>query len=119
MQINFQLSIFVRVAHQLLYSIGQMIYKKIKAVLALTEHHKTNPYKFSKDYVAHPLSQWKDVVFSDEKKINIDGIDRCAHYWLHLSTEPRQFSTRQQCGKSVMVCGDISYNGVSELMLIS
>lgn len=59
------------------------------------------------------------MIFSDKNKFSLDGPDGFSQYWHDLRTEPRYVSRRQQGGKSVMVWGVISYNGVSELVFIT
>ena len=40
-------------------------------------------------------AKWGSVIFSDEKKWNLDGPDGHSHYWRDLRTEPQRFSKRQ------------------------
>ena len=119
LQTNLDLSVSVRRVQQLLSSSGHMVYKKMKSVPALTEDHKKARYEWAKDHVTWPLNDWKYVIFSDGKKLNMDGPDGFAHYWHDLRKEPRYFSTRQQGGQSVMVWGAIAYDGTSNLVFIS
>lgn len=43
------------------------------------------------------------MVFSDEKKFNLDGPDGSRFYWRDLRHEPRYFSKRNLGGESLMV----------------
>ena len=61
---------------------------------------------------------WKKVVFSDEKKFNLDGPDGLAYYWHDIRREKQYFEKRQQGGESVMVWGAISYYGVNQLAIL-
>uniref|UniRef100_A0A915CR11 Transposase Tc1-like domain-containing protein n=1 Tax=Ditylenchus dipsaci TaxID=166011 RepID=A0A915CR11_9BILA len=47
--------------------------------------------------------EWESVIFSDEKKFNLDGPDGFSYYWRDLRKEPRFFSKRNFGGGSVMV----------------
>ena len=47
--------------------------------------------------------EWQNIVFSDEKKINLDNPDGNAFHWHSLSHNERMFSTRQHRGGSVMI----------------
>ncbi|KAK6757076.1 hypothetical protein RB195_015105 [Necator americanus] len=49
-----------------------------------------------------------NVVFSDEKKFNLDGSDGSRHYWHDLRRNPICCSRRNFGGRSVMVQGDES-----------
>jgi len=47
--------------------------------------------------------EWKRVVFSDEKRFNLDGPDGWNSYWHDLRKEELIFPKRQQGGGSVMI----------------
>ena len=48
-------------------------------------------------------SYWRRVIFSDEKKFNLDGPDGLSHYWHDLRKEPRWFKKRHTGGVNIMV----------------
>ena len=62
--------------------------------------------------------EWPSVLFSDEKKFNLDGPDRLAYYWHDLRKELRTFLSRQQGGGSLMVWGAFSYNGTTDSVFL-
>lgn len=51
----------------------------------------------------HWVNEWKNIIWSDEKKFNSDGPDGYKHYWHDLRKDERYLSKRQQGGPSVMV----------------
>ena len=53
----------------------------------LTSHHREVRFGFALDKVGW-TTEWRRVVFSDEKKFNLDGPDGIHHYWHDLRTEP-------------------------------
>ena len=53
--------------------------------------------------------RWRAVVFTDEKKFNLDGPDGFKNYWHVLGSQYEHFSKRQGGGKSVMVWGGFAY----------
>ncbi len=55
--------------------------------------------------------RWRAVVFTDEKKFNLDGPDGFKNYWHVLGSQYEHFSKRQGGGKSVMVWGGFAYGG--------
>lgn len=63
-------------------------------------------------------SFWVKLVFTDEKKFNLDIPDRLAFYWQDLEKDAYHFSTKQNVCRSVMVWGPIPLYGVSKLMFI-
>lgn len=59
----------------------------------LTTQHKIDRAEFAKNNMS---TDWKKVVFSDEKKFNLDGPDGNAYYWHDLRKEKEIFSKRIQ-----------------------
>lgn len=65
--------------------------------------------KFADEHI-HWTNEWRKIIFSVEKKFNLDGPDGFAYYWHDLRTEKKIFSKRQSGGGgSVMVWGAIGY----------
>jgi transposase len=63
--------------------------------------------------------EWQRIIFSDEKKFNLDGPDGWQYYWHDLRKEPQSFSKRVQGGGSVMVWAAFGYKGKSELAFMT
>ena len=64
-------------------------------------------------------NQWHSVIFSDEKKFNLDNPDGYAYYWHDLRKDKQIFSKTQFGGGSVMIWGAIGFNGTSSLAFLS
>lgn len=79
-----------------------LVYKKKKTQPRLTELHKRKRMEWAKEHMTWK-EQWLQVVFSDEKKFNLDGPDGWAYYWRDLRNEESIFSKRQCGGGSLMV----------------
>ncbi|GBN57839.1 Transposable element Tc3 transposase [Araneus ventricosus] len=62
--------------------------------------------------------KWMAVLFSDEKKLNLDGPDGTIKYWHDLRKEPRSFFSRQSGGGSVMVWVAFCFNGQVSLAFL-
>lgn len=77
--------------------------KKMNEKPKLTEDHKKARVAFAKEY--HNYQHWDKVIFTDEKKWNLDGPDGLRYYWHDLRKEPRYFSKRNFGGGSLMVWG--------------
>lgn len=91
--------------------------EKIKTAPTLTATHISARLDFARNNMARDWkkvrkkgklsSSKKDmwalqVIFSDEKKFNLDGLDGVHSYWRDLRREPRYFSRRNFGGGSVM-----------------
>ncbi|KAH9135181.1 hypothetical protein AeRB84_019305 [Aphanomyces euteiches] len=73
--------------------------------------------RFAKQYINKP-GFWQRVVFSDEKKFNLDGPDGCQYYWYDLRREPETYSKRVVGGGSVMVWAAVCAKGKSSLAIL-
>lgn len=89
-------------------------YRRKKKQPRLTEYHKKRRVAWAKYHVTWK-AQWKQVVFSDEKKFNLDGPDGAAYYWHDMRKEEKIFSKRQQGGKSLMVWAGFGYEGKTNI----
>lgn len=92
--------------------------KKMLRKPALKEHHKKARMSFAEKHVSW-TSQWNDVVFSDEKKFNLDGPDGYSYYFHDIRKEELELMSRQHGGGSVMVWGAITSNGPIELVILN
>lgn len=63
--------------------------------------------------------EWKAVVFSDEKKFNLDGPDGYNYYFHDMRKEECFLSRHHSCTGGVMVWGAISFYGTCELQFVS
>ncbi len=59
------------------------------------------------------------MVFSDEKKFNLDGPDGFSMNWHDLRKEEKYFLTRQNGSRRVMVWGAMSWYGLSSLVVVN
>ncbi|KAH9089310.1 hypothetical protein Ae201684P_001511 [Aphanomyces euteiches] len=92
-------------------------YIKRKPSPYLKKRHKIARLRFAKQYINKP-NFWHRVVFSDEKKFNLDGPDGCQYYWHDLRREPETYSKRVVGGGSVMVWAAICSQGKSKLAIL-
>lgn len=92
--------------------------KKMKGIPPLSSAHKERRKAFAREHVQWK-DEWKTVLFTDEKKFNLDGPDGWAHYYHDLRKEEKVFSKRQMGGGSVMIWGGIGYDHKTDLVFIS
>lgn len=118
LQTKLNLPVSVRRVQQLLHNAPFLQFKKKKREPCMTQQHKNARYEWARDHVTWDTRKWKRIIFSDEKKFNLDGPDGFAFYWHDLRGEEQSFSTRQQGGESVMLWGAMSYYGLSNLCVV-
>lgn len=112
------LSVGVRCVQKILSGSNTLKYKKMIRKPLLSPANIEGRKTFALNHI-HWTEQWKKIIFSDEKKFNLDGPDGFAHYWHDLRTEEKIFSKRQSGGGSVMIWGAIGYLNKMPLSIVS
>lgn len=100
-----------------LHSSGEMQHMKMRRTPRLLEHHKTTRLNWARETMSWS-TEWKKVIFSDEKKWNLDGPDGSRCYWHDLRKEPLVFSKRHFGGGSVMTWAAFGWNGKTEMVFV-
>lgn len=90
---------------------------KMRKKPLLRDSHKEARLSFARIHMSW-TDQWNNVVFSDEKKFNLDGPDGYSYYFHDLRKEEIILSRRHSGGGSVMVWGAISYYGIINISII-
>ena len=91
---------------------------KLKKKPKLTKSDKVRRLDWAKKFFSWK-TEWDNVIFSDEKKFNLDGPDGYRHYWHDLRKEERIFSKRHSCHKSLMIWIGFSSKGKTEIAYLS
>jgi hypothetical protein len=71
----------------------------------LTERHKVARLNFAREMVSTSTEKWRNIIWSDEKKWNLDGPDGLKSYWYDIRREKTVISKRQHGGGGVMIWG--------------
>lgn len=108
----------LRTVQRLLKASTNLKFKKIKAKPALLARHKTARLEFAKAHMSW-TKEWRKVIFSDEKKFNLDGPDGYHFYWHDLRKEEKILSRRQMGGGSLMVWAAIGWKNNTEIIVCS
>jgi len=87
---------------------GYLAYEKKQTKPAINEDNVAERLAFAEAHVQWG-NEWNVVLFSDEKKFNLDGPDGFAYYWHDLRKEDLIFSKRQHGGGSVMIWVAVSH----------
>ena len=81
----------------------------------LSRRHREARYKWAKAHEFWTIDDWKQVIFSDETKINIWGSDGCKFYWSRpgdvLQAHHLDLTVKHGRG-SLMMWGCITYAGI-------
>ncbi|KAI5149261.1 hypothetical protein ENBRE01_0794 [Enteropsectra breve] len=85
-------------------------FAKLRGKPVLTIDHKKNRFDFALKYINWE-EQWNFMIFSDEKKFNLDGPDGFHYYWHNTQTEPLSCSKRVLGGGGVMIWVGFCLNG--------
>lgn len=79
--------------------------------------HLTTRLEFARIHMTWNES-WRKVIFSDEKKFNLDGPDGYKNYWHCLGKEYQHYSKRVGGGKSLMMWCAFGYGGKFSLKIV-
>lgn len=93
-------------------------YEKLKQAPLLTKQHKNDRLEWAE---RHTILQtdWTKIVWTDEKRFNLDGPDGFKNYWHNLNMPEECCVSRPKCQKSVMILAGFSGSGKTELAFIN
>lgn len=103
-------------AHRIISSSPNLTHKKMAKAPRLTKKHIENRLIFAKNEMGR---DWHKVIFSDEKKWNLDGCDGFRSYWHDSRKNPLVFSKRNFGGGTVMTWGAFSADGTFQIQFTS
>ena len=89
-------------------------YGKFRARPTLSKAHKNARVEWAEKYVDLG-QQWNKVIFSDEKKFNLDGPDGYRMFWYGLGADRNIFSKRQNGGGGILVWAAFSEQEKAEI----
>jgi transposase len=90
---------------------------KMKQRPRLSDAQKAARLNWCRDHMQWS-DQWSSVLFSDERKFNLDGPDGYSFYWHDIRKEERIFSKRNFGGGSLMVWLGLSKTMKSQLYVV-
>jgi hypothetical protein len=118
MKCDQQVPVGVRRIQQLLSKTDHLRWETRQQMPWMTKRHMIQRLNWARDQLNNDRD-WASVVFSDEKKFNLDGPDGIQGYWRDLRKEPQYFKKRQSGGGSVMVWGAFAAAGKTELAFLN
>jgi len=114
---KFKLPIGKRRVQQILRANVRLRWEKRQAGPWMTKEHQRHRVVWASLQLAQER-QWRRVIFTDEKKFNLDGPDGLQYYWRDLAKEPQYYSKRQGGGGSVMIWAGFSSGGTTRLAFL-
>lgn len=90
---------------------------KFQSAPSLTNAHKESRIKWARKYVDLGVA-WNMVIFSDEKKFNLDGPDGIRKFWYDPGSTKKVFRKRHTCSGNVMVWAAFSSFGKSSIAVL-
>jgi len=91
---------------------------KLKKKPPLNNQRKDSRLVFARYHMTWQ-KEWHTVVFSDEKRFNLDGPDGFSYYFHDMRKEEHFLSRHHSREKGVMVWGAITYYGTCKLQIVS
>src|ERR1700733_1297105 len=92
-------------------------FKKMVTRPELTEQHKVARVAWCLERLLWN-EEWHHMVFSDEKKFNLDGPDGWGYYWHDSRKKEKVFTKRQFGGGTVMIWAAFGYSGQSPIFFL-
>ncbi|KAH9105496.1 hypothetical protein AeMF1_018708 [Aphanomyces euteiches] len=114
---DLELDVSIRTVQDILHKSPRLEFVKRLATPKLTEEHKIARIKFALGHLEAPPN-WRKVIWSDEKKFNLDGPDGWQYYWHDLMRDPEYRFARKFGGPSVMVWAGFSCIGKTKILFL-
>jgi len=116
--VELELPVSRQTVFRVLQGTKQLIYQKRQHSPAFTAQHTRIRLEFGKLHMTWKL-EWLKVVWSDEKKFNLDGPDGLSYYWHDLRKDKMFSVKRGHGGGSVMIWACFGYHGLGDLAIIN
>ena len=101
----------VRSVQRLLNNAAHLGWRKMQAAPKLTPRHRAARVAWARTWLASSSYTRRHTVYSDEKRLCLDGPDGFKYYWADLRREEDPISRRQNDGGGIMIWGCISRSG--------
>eukprot|EP00644_Phytophthora_capsici_P000962 jgi/Phyca11/121251/e_gw1.43.165.1 len=113
------LDVHVRTIQRVLLRVDWLVYTKMVNTLPLKPEDMAARFTWATEKLLLKDAGPYSIIFSDEKKWNLDGPDVFQQYWRDFRRPPRRTKRRQEGGGSVMVWAAFSGRGKSQLVVLN
>jgi transposase len=117
LQRSLGLKVSLRRVQQILQKAPNLEYRKMKRVPWMNSRNILQRIDWATKHIAWN-SEWESVIFSDEKKFNLDGPDGLMCYWHDSRKSHLSVGRRVSGGGSVMIWGAFHSCGKSQLAIL-
>ena len=117
-QAELDLPVSKRRIQQILRKSKRFVWTKKASKPPLSRDHIKARLAFARTHMCWN-EEWKNVIFSDEKKFNLDGPDGFKYYWHDLSKSHDIAMSRNFGGGSVMIWAAFRYSAKTPICWIS
>jgi len=115
---NLSLPISTRRVQQILKCSENVSYEKKLLKPELLPRHKAARLQFANKYKFWD-TEWENIIFSDEKKFNLDGPDGYRYYYRDLRCPKKVHVSRNFHGGSLMIWAAFGFNGKTPMCFIT
>ena len=112
------LNLSTRRIRQILNESKNVKYLKKKSQPQMTAEHVKKRMDWCDPKLTWNDDEWGKIIFSDEKKFNLDGPDGFNYYWHDVGKEYQYYSKRVHGGGSVMVWAGMSSKGKTPIVFL-
>lgn len=112
-----ELACSARTIRNIIKASGIIRWKKLSKKPLLSHAHRQRRMDFAAAHLTW-RTRWKKIIFSDEKKFNLDGPDGNAFYYHDERKQEILRNRRQGGGKSVMIWAAIGWYGKSQIAFL-
>ena len=114
----YNVDVSVRRIQQILCAASFLQWKKCLRAPKLSPLHKVARVEWARYHLHRNPKMWRNVIWSAEKKFDLDGPDGISHYWADSRLPRKVLSSRQNGGGSLMIWGAFSWRGCAKLAII-
>ena len=108
----------VRRVQQVLQSAAHLKWCRMKVAQKLSPHHRTARLRWAREQLANTHPIWPSILWSDEKRFNLEGPDGFGYYRADKRLPKAMFSRHQNGGGCIMIWGMFSARDCADIVKV-